>query len=236
MDPAPPATPPPRRAGAAAGPLVVLLHGILLPRACLWPLALYLRARGHRTLNLGYPSTRHRIEEHAARVARRIAEEGVRAPIGRLDLVTHSMGGLVARRLLTHEAHPTPGRLVQIVPPNRGSRVARVWRDRALYRAVYGTSAGWQLGEGPEGIDRICGVPEEIEWGIVMGDAPPTIRPWLPEPNDGVVSHSEMRMEGVPTTRVGMGHTPLLFSPETWRQVASFLERGRFISPEEAPE
>ena len=101
---------------------------------------------------------------------------------------------------------------------------------------MYGSSAGWQLGESPEEIDRICGVPEEIEWGIVMGDAPPTIRPWLPEPNDGVVSHSEMRMPGAATTRVGMGHTPSLFFPETWRQVSSFLERGRFISPEEDPE
>lgn len=233
-------TPPPAGEPAPAEPrpdrVVVLLHGILVHRVFLTPLSRYLRGRGHRTLNLGYPSTRHPIEELSSRIARRIAAEGERSPIERLDWVTHSMGGLLARRLLTHEDVPPPGRLVQIVPPNRGSAVARRWRGRTLYRALYGTSAGWQLGESPEEIDRICGVPEEVEWGIVMGDAPVTIRPWLPRPNDGVVSHSEMMMEGAATTRVPMGHTPLLFFPETWRQVASFLENGRFISREETTE
>jgi hypothetical protein len=138
------------------------------------------------------------------------------------------MGGLIARRLLAHEALPPAGRLVQIGPPNRGSEVARRWRGRRLYRALYGTSAGWQLGEGPAEIDRICGVPEEVEWGIVMPDAPPMIRGWLAAPNDGVVSHEEMRVGSWPTTRAEGGHTLSLFFPGTWRRVSTFLETGRF--------
>jgi pimeloyl-ACP methyl ester carboxylesterase len=214
---------PPRRT-------VLLLHGIIQNRGFLWPLALYLRARGHRTLNFGYPSTRHPIEELARRIALRIGDEHARAPIERLDLVGHSMGGLIARRLLAHESIPPAGRLVQVGPPNRGSEVARRWRGCAIYRALYGTSAGWQLGEGPEEIDRICGVPEEVEWGIVMADAPPMIRAWLPAPNDGVVSHAEMRMGSQQSTRAEGGHTLSLFFPETWRRIATFLETGRFPS------
>ncbi len=212
---------------------VVLLHGILLNRWALWPLERFLRSRGHRTLNLSYPSTRHSIEELTHQIAGRIADDRSENPIDRIDLVTHSMGGLIARRLLTHEDLPAPGRLVQIVPPNRGSEVARRWRGRRLYRALYGTSAGWQLGEGPEEIDRICGIPEEIEWGIVMGEAAVPIRPWLPTPNDWVVSHAEMMIGSRPAIRIEGTHTALLWFHEAWQQVAAFIETGRFHLREE---
>jgi len=133
------------------------------------------------------------------------------------------------------EGFPEPGRLVQIVPPNGGSAVARAWRERRVYRALYGTGSGWQLGADAGEIDRICGTPE-VEWGIVMGWAPSGIRASvLGGSHDGVVSHAEMRTDpSIPTTLVEAGHTPLLFFPETWRQVESFLGRGRFLSPEES--
>lgn len=224
-------------------PIVLLLHGILLNRWFLWPLERFLRSRGHRTLNLSYPSTRRTIEEHARSIADRIEREVERESAPRLHIVTHSLGGLVARRLLTHELPgrgtlPRAGRLVQLVPPNGGSAVARVWRGRRIYRALFGTGAGWQLGSDAEEIDRICGTPSEVEWGIVMGWAPCGIRASiLGGPHDGVVSHAEMRMDpSIPTTTVEMGHTPLLFFPETWRQVSAFIARGCFLSPGESVE
>ncbi len=216
--------------------VVLMLHGILLNRWFLRPLELFLRSKGHRTLNISYPSTRKRIEECASFVAERVAREMDREPFTEIDLVTHSLGGMVGRRLITLGLVPPARRLVQLVPPNRGSAMARGMREIGFYRALYGTGAGWQLGEDPEEIDRICGIPEEIEWGIVMGMASHGIRDSLLEsPHDGVVSHSEMRMPGLslPSVAIEMMHTPLQFMPEAWREVACFLDLGRFRRDED---
>ena len=220
------------------GHTVILLHGILLNRWFMWPMERFLRSRGFRTLNLTYPSTRKKIEESAQFVAERIASASKERPITRVDWVTHSMGGLVARRAITQGITPPTRTLVQLVPPNRGSAMARGWRPSRLFQFLYGTKAGFQLGEHAETIDAICGIPKEISWGIVLGEASHGIRDSLLEsPHDGVVSHSEMRPSGcdLPETRVEMSHTPLLFLPEVWERVSKFLVSGQFHLPEEVP-
>ncbi len=217
-------------------PLVVLLHGILLNRWFLWPLERFLKCRGHRTLNLTYPSTRSTIEELAEEIASRISAERAKSAAPRVSLVTHSLGGLIGRRLISRGLLLGAHRFVQVVPPNRGSAMARAWRDRVIYRALYGTGAGWQLGESPDVIDEICGRPEDIKWGIVMGRTAHGLRSSLLQaPHDGVVSQSEMRVEQIPAISIDMGHTPILFLPEMWHEVASFLEKGEFKELETGP-
>ena len=213
----------------SAKPLVVLLHGILLNRWFLWPLERFLKSRGHRTLNLSYPSTRSTIEGLTEEIASRISAERAKRAAPRVSLVTHSLGGLLGRRLISQGLLLGAHRFVQVVPPNRGSAMARAWRDQAIYRALYGTGAGWQLGESQDAIDEICGRPEEVEWGIVMGRTAHGLRSSLLQaPHDGVVSQSEMRITNVPTISIDMGHTPILFLPEMWHEAASFLEQGAF--------
>ncbi|MGA1779544.1 MAG: esterase/lipase family protein [Planctomycetota bacterium] len=209
---------------------VVLLHGILLNRWFLKPLETRARQKGWRTLNLTYPSTRRTIEGCADFGAGRIERAAAREPIRSVDFVTHSLGGLVARRLIREGRVPPARHLVQLVPPNRGSAVARHWRRRWLYRGLYGSGAGWQLGEEPEEIDRICGIPEEVAWGIVTGTVRTRVRPaLLPPPHDGVVSHREMLMphRELPTCDIRWYHTPLQFSRRASAQVLHFLAHAR---------
>ena len=86
-----------------------------------------------------------------------------------------------------------------------------------------------KLGEPAEEIERICGVPEDIEWGIVMGTVATGLRDSMfGGPHDGVVSHAEMRMPGIPALPVPGNHTLFLYLPEMWHAVAGFLERGHF--------
>ena len=232
-------SPAPSEPPSDPGHTVILLHGILLNRWWMWPLELFLRSRGFRTLNLTYPSTRKKIEECAQFVSERIEAASQRTPITSVDWVTHSMGGLVARRAITQGITPPTRTLVQLVPPNRGSAMARGWRPSRLYRFLYGTEAGFQLGESAEQVDAICGIPKEISWGIILGETSHGIRDSLLErPHDGVVSHSEMRPSGcsLPETLVEMSHTPLLFLPEVWERAARFLASGRFHLPDEVPD
>ncbi len=73
---------------------VVFIHGYLGHRTMFLPLRTYLRAHGiHRTLNFSYsPSAGI---EHSARELQRFLRKHVRG--GRIDLVCHSLGGVIAR-------------------------------------------------------------------------------------------------------------------------------------------
>jgi pimeloyl-ACP methyl ester carboxylesterase len=73
---------------------VVLVHGYLSNRSAMFPLAAYLRLRGfEQLLTFNYRSS-HGVER-AARELREFLRSRVRG--GRIDLVCHSLGGLVAR-------------------------------------------------------------------------------------------------------------------------------------------
>jgi pimeloyl-ACP methyl ester carboxylesterase len=73
---------------------VVLIHGYLANRSALLPLAAYLRWRGlHNVLSFDYPSSAGVVP--GAIALREYLRRHVRG--GRIDLVGHSLGGLVAR-------------------------------------------------------------------------------------------------------------------------------------------
>jgi pimeloyl-ACP methyl ester carboxylesterase len=73
---------------------VVLVHGYLSNRAAMFPLQAYLRMRGFaQVLTFNYRSS-HGVER-GARELREFLRERVRG--GRIDLVCHSLGGLVGR-------------------------------------------------------------------------------------------------------------------------------------------
>ncbi|MBZ0253214.1 MAG: alpha/beta fold hydrolase [Candidatus Methylomirabilis sp.] len=84
-------------------PPVLLVHGFG-HNASAWLLyaALLRRSGWTEVYVLNYPSWNGRIEEHARRLARKVEEIAARTPHARLDLVAHSMGGMVSRWYLQH--------------------------------------------------------------------------------------------------------------------------------------
>ena len=76
---------------------VVFIHGYLANPSCFLPMSVYLRAKGHGLpLYFDYSSSEG-IEQAAVKL-RVFLKKNVRG--GRIDLVCHSMGGLVARLYL----------------------------------------------------------------------------------------------------------------------------------------
>lgn len=206
-------------------------HGILLNRWFLAPMARYFTGLGYEVYNSSYPSTRKTIQDHAKDLYEEIRR--VAASAGNdveIYFVTHSLGGLVLRYLLTHYEVPRTRRAVQIVPPNQGASVARQLKDDLFYRWVYGRHAGRQLTEDPEGIFAECGVPKNVEIGILAGVLSPlrVINVPVERPHDGVVSYREALLGDFPVLKLRVGHTPALFLPSVWRHVAFFLENGQF--------
>lgn len=216
--------------------LLFMRHGILLNRFFMAPMATFLRRRGFTVHNTSYPSTRKTIQDHA----RDLYEEvrSVRESAGNQDaeiyFVTHSLGGLVLRYMLTHHEVPGVCRAVQIVPPNQGAETARRLKDDFGFKLLYGRHAGRQLTEDPSGIFTECGIPADIDLGIIAGvSTPPMIIPTpLDTPHDCVVARSETVLGNFPVLDLRVGHTIALFVPAVWRQVAAFLDSGSFLEIE----
>src|SRR5512143_879376 len=77
--------------------------------------------RGYRALTYSYPSLRLTLTENADRLALFCRKLG--AP--RLDLVGHSLGGLVILKMLERSAPPNVGRIVLAGTPFADSFAAR---------------------------------------------------------------------------------------------------------------
>jgi triacylglycerol esterase/lipase EstA (alpha/beta hydrolase family) len=98
---------------------VVLVHGYLANRSSLMPLGAYLRLCGvERVLHFDYPSSRG--IEPSARALGAFLRKNVRG--GRIDLVCHSLGGVVARVYLQELGGARRvDRCVTLGTPHRGT-------------------------------------------------------------------------------------------------------------------
>lgn len=121
VDPGPSPTP-----GAAPGePPVLLLPGYAMNRSCMFFLAFYLRQRGlpwvWATNNRGSALG---IADHAAHLAGSVERLRRESGAAKVDLVCHSMGGLIANWYVSRlggDAHVR--RLITIGTPWRGTRM-----------------------------------------------------------------------------------------------------------------
>jgi len=105
--------------------VVVLVHGLGGSRLDMWPLSRRLKRCGYTVRNWGYRSIGQRIETHADRLAKDLIAIDADMPAGKIHLVTHSMGGIIARTLFANHAIDNLGRVVMLAPPHQGSHVAR---------------------------------------------------------------------------------------------------------------
>ncbi|MBW2510321.1 MAG: alpha/beta hydrolase [Deltaproteobacteria bacterium] len=196
---------------ALADHLVVLLHGLGRTRHSLLLMDRALKEAGFSTLRMGYPSMRQPIERHAASIARRLQEIPIPA---RLSFVTHSLGGLVVRQLLTFDApwRSALNRIVMLAPPNRGASLACTLDKGGVLRSIMGPS----YAQIAEGYAETLPVPD-VPFAIFAGDVP-----WVP--GDGLLTVDETRLEGAAEHHVvPVIHTFIMNHPEVIRGTAAFL-------------
>ena len=179
---------------------------------------------GWSTRRIGYPSLTRPIERLAEHVAERIAGES-----GTIHFVTHSLGGLVLRRLLYTHRPPNLGRVAMLAPPNRGSRLARSFTR--LGRAV---PALRQMALPEADLERLLG-PVDFELLVVAGTRAAGPLRWLARSaSDGIVTVDEtFAREGVDSLVVPRGHTFIMNSPEVLDRVDQFLRGGLAARPSE---
>ena len=214
-----------------AAPSIVLLHGLGRTRYSLWPVAREAMRRDYRVHNLGYPSRRAPIEELAERVGRRVRDI---AGDGTVDVVTHSMGGIVLRAAVAADVLPATSirRVVMLAPPNHGSELTDRLRDYLVYRLALGPAAQ-QIGTDDESVPRRL-PPPPFEVGIIAGrrSTNPLFSRVLGAEGDGKVTVASAQLDGMrELVVVDRSHTFIMWAPDVLAHIFSFLETGRFVSP-----
>jgi triacylglycerol lipase len=211
---------------------VVLLHGLLRSARSMTSLQRALEAEGHEVWARSYASQRRSIEESATEIA---AELRARYAGRSVMLVTHSLGGIIAR----HLAGPVGEglrieRIVMLAPPNRGSRLARRLGDLRLFRRLYGP-AGQQLRAHDDAGWPVPTVPVAVIAGTEARGLNPT--GWLSwvtglippdQPSDGTVLVEETHLPRMADfATVTATHTFIMDHPEVHEMVRRFLREGR---------
>ncbi len=206
----------------------LLLHGLGRTGISMRPLATALRKQGHATLAPTYglysslPAILDAID--ARLTAFREAHPGP------LDIVTHSLGGLIARALITRRRPQGLARVVMLAPPNCGSPLADLVTRFGLEKVILG-QVGGQLRTGrTEADERILG-PVDYPLGIIAGNKPydPVLPMLLPKPNDGKVTVAGTKVDGMADHIVlPVSHTLMLLDAQVIAQTLAFLETGHF--------
>ncbi len=207
---------------------LVLLHGLGRTRWSLWPVAREAMRRGYQVHNLGYPSRSAPIEELAEDVAHRVRHI---AGDGAVDVVTHSMGGIVLRAAVAAGILPPEAirRVVMLAPPNHGSELADRLRDLRVYRLATGP-AGQQIGTSDDSVPRRL-PPPPFEVGIIAGrrSTNPFFGRVLGAESDGKVTVESTQLEGMrDRVIVDRAHTFIMWAPDVLAQIFTFLAGGQF--------
>ena len=186
------------------------------------------REFGFRALLFSYPSVRGTLDDNAGALSRFIRN----LDIDSVHVVGHSLGGVLALRMLANEADALPGRVVCLGSPLTGSRAAeylnaQVWAEDIMGRSL---SAGVVETAASEWASHVC---EQREIGVIAGNVPlgfGRLVADFQEDNDGSVGVSETRLEGVADHLVmPVSHKGMLVSSDVADQAGSFLRRGEFL-------
>jgi pimeloyl-ACP methyl ester carboxylesterase len=192
---------------------VVLLHGLAANRLAMFRLAKHLSTQLFHVENWGYPSLRRSIEWHAHAFSERLREFERSQTLDRVHIVTHSMGGIIARRALSIDRPASLGRFVMLGPPNSGSHVARRLAN-TLGRICPPLR---ELSDDAESYVNRLGEPNDVDLGIIAAEF------------DRVVKLPSTFLKNQSDHIVLPGHHGVLpWRRDTSEQVVYFLRNGQF--------
>lgn len=184
---------------------VVLVHGYGQNRVDFLRIARTLRRRGFaRLFGFNYPWVLS-VEDNATRLGRFVAEVCAEEKVEQIDIVCHSMGGLVAMKyLLGEEGSRRVARCVSIATPFRGVS----WKGPMFGRSSNDLRAGYAFKEGP--------APTTTRLLSIYSQHDNVVHP--------ATTSSLIERGGRDLDAGTMGHLAILFDPAVANAVADFLE------------
>jgi pimeloyl-ACP methyl ester carboxylesterase len=200
---------------------VVLVHGLWMNGLAMLPLARRLERCGFAVTRHGYQSVRRGLRENARRLAAVCEKSGAH-----LNLVGHSLGGLLIMTMLREHPQLKVHRVVLLGSPYANSAAAQGMARFATSRGLLGrTIQDWLRHARPP-------VPDGVELGVIAGDVSiglGRLFAHLPKPNDGVVILDETHVPGAADSIVlHTSHSAMLVSPAVAHAACAFLKNGSF--------
>ncbi len=208
---------------------IVYVHGMWMPGEEMIFLKRHLQSQhGFEGHLFRYPSVRGSLDENTELLADFVANVDARE----VHLVGHSLGGVLALRMLSLNADSKPGRVVCLGSPLSGSRAAEV-----LHRTDWGSVIlGKTIADGvvrKAANEWAGGVIKNREVGSIAGTTPVGIGRLVAnfkEANDGTVAVAETELPGLKDhISLPNSHSTLVLSREVADHVAAFLKRGEFL-------
>ncbi len=211
-----------------SGYMVILVHGMWMPGAVMLYLKIRLESEhGLISRLFNYPSILGSLDENAELLAELVREQS--APV---HLVGHSLGGIVALRMLTLDLQAKVERIVCMGSPLSGSSAANDLSQYDWAQNVLGKSVAEGVVE-KSASEWAAAVAERHEVGTIAGTVSigvGTIVTTLEGPNDGVIRVAETRLPGAKDhIEMRVSHSGMLVSADVADQVGAFLQRGEFL-------
>lgn len=204
-------------------PPVLIIHGFLGTRGSMYMLERRLVADGFVVVsfNLGTLNTRD-IRRSAFLIHRKIERILAQTPSQKIDILGHSMGGLIGLYYVKKlGGHTRVRKLLMMGTPIRGT-----WTALAgiVTLGLWSTSS-WQLLPRSRFLDELA-----------QGPMPPGVEIHsIAAARDWVVPLATTRLAGVNAVTVPLGHSSLVVSEEVYRRIINALRPAREHVHEETP-
>jgi len=173
--------------------LVLLIHGLGRHAGIMDKPKIALREAGYAAHSLNYATLFEGVDDHADHFSHLL--ENLK-DVKKISFVTHSLGGLVVREILSRSLvwnGATANKLVMMGTPNKGAKIADFLNRMKIYQFISGPSGQDVLPE-----KKIKKLPEpNIPTLIIAGGLGNEIgfNPMLPGDNDGIVAVAETRLD-----------------------------------------
>ena len=210
--------------------VVILIHGLYAPGWCMRHFQPSLNTDGRQAFMVDYPSSRVTLEECAKYLKQALASL---ENVDQIDLVCHSMGGVVARQYLMDYPDPRVKTLVTLGTPHKGAELASMFQGWPMFDKFIGP-AGKQLASDVNSAVNQLPFPK-IPVGVIAGGTGTSrgYNPLIKGDNDGTVSIASANIEqATDYMQVKAMHHYLLRKTEVIQAVDRFLKTQSFNSVE----
>lgn len=204
--------------------LVLLIHGLGRHAGIMDKPKLALRKAGFSAHSLNYATLLEGVDDHATHFTHLL--ENLKG-IKKVSFVTHSLGGLVAREILSRNTRwndVVADRIVMMGTPNQGAQIAEFLSRMKSYKFITG-----QSGQDVRPDQKLATLPEPtIPTLIIAGGIGNDIgfNPLLTGDNDGVVTVEETRLNGDHQFKqVKVIHTTIMDHEESIKTMLEFISK-----------
>jgi len=215
---------------------VFLVHGLGRTKNSMMLMKHHLKKEGYRVVSFSYDSRHLSVDRAVQKLEAAVSNELHKAsPPAKLHFVTHSLGGILTRKIFEFGTPEQLGRVVMLAPPNKGSELPDKLGKISLYKKVTGP-AGMELGTGEDAYPAKLGTIN-FELGVIAGDRSlnPFYSSLVKGKDDGKVSVESTKIAGMSDFLVmHTSHTWIMNRKAVRKQVVYFLSKGRFDKPQKS--